>query len=315
VLLWRALGLPLSFKKGCLGSGVTWIGLFLQVKSAEVDITISAARVAELLSLTLEALSLNVVSIKWLRSYAGKACSFASILVFWRPFLQFLWAAIYAEDTQGAPRNCVWTKQIQVSLLWIAAFLKAQRGDMHRRFTLEAFHGRGPVVSMSFDASPWGAGGFLVINGSVRSWFSTAFTSVDEQAVGITFGGCTSQQVAEALAILFGLRAWLTSWLGVAPRLHVRSDSVAALTMVARMKTSSPSIAVVAREMALTLSASCVRPCIVEHTPGVANKLADVLSRRFQPGAIWRLPSALAHTTECVLPPRGAGYYRSTCGP
>ena len=54
--------------------------------------------------------------------------------------------------------------------------------------------------SMSFDASPWGAGGFLVVDGSVRSWFSTAFTSVDEQAVGLTFGGCTSQQVAEAFA-------------------------------------------------------------------------------------------------------------------
>ena len=63
VLLWRALGLPLSLRKGCLGSGVAWIGLFLEVKTAEVDITISASRVAELLSLTLEALSLNIVSV------------------------------------------------------------------------------------------------------------------------------------------------------------------------------------------------------------------------------------------------------------
>ena len=78
----------------------------------------------------------------------------------------------------------------------------------------------------------------------------------------------------EAIAILFGLRAWLSTWTGVAPRLHVRSDSVAALTMVARMKSSSPSISNVARELALTLAASSVRPCIVEHTPGVANKLA-----------------------------------------
>jgi hypothetical protein len=133
VLLWRALGLPLAFKKGCLGTGVSWIGLFLEVKSSVVDITISATRVAELLSLTVEALSLNIVSIKWLRSYAGKACSFASILVFWRPFLQFLWAAIYAEDPQGAPRNCVWTKQIAVSLHWIAAFLREQHAQtLHR---------------------------------------------------------------------------------------------------------------------------------------------------------------------------------------
>jgi hypothetical protein len=84
--------------------------------------------------------------------------------------------------------------------------------------------------------------------------------------------------------------------------------------MVARMKTSSPSIAVVARELALTLSASCIRPCIVEHTPGVANKLADLLSRRFQPGTTWRTPGALVRIAECVLPPRDAGYYRCASG-
>ncbi len=103
MLLWRALGLPLAFKKGILGPSVGWMGLYLEVKAGEVDITISAARIAELLSLTLEALKHNVVSVKWLRSYAGKACSFASILVLWRPFLQFLWAAIYADDPQWGP--------------------------------------------------------------------------------------------------------------------------------------------------------------------------------------------------------------------
>ncbi len=97
----------------------------------------------------------------------------------------------------------------------------------------------------------------------------------------MTFGTSNSQQVAEALAILFGLNAWLHAWVGNSPRLQVRSDSVAALTLVARMKTSSPSLAIVAREMAPTLSASCVRPCIVEHTPGAANKLADQLSRNY----------------------------------
>ena len=106
-----------------------------------MDVTISAARIAELLALTLEALSLNIVSRKWLRSYAGKASSFASVLIFWRPFLQFLWSAIYAADSQGAPTNCIWTKQISVSLRWIRAFLKDQHGDMHRQFSLEAFRG------------------------------------------------------------------------------------------------------------------------------------------------------------------------------
>jgi guanyl-specific ribonuclease Sa len=163
---------------------------------------------------------------------------------------------------------------------------------------------------MCFDASPWGAGGFLIVDGVVRSWFATAFTPTDELAVGMTFGTSNSQQVAEALAILFGLNAWLQAWVGNSPRLQVRSDSVAALTLVARMKTSSPSLAIVAREMALTLSASCVRPCIVEHTPGAANKLADQLSRKYEPGTTWRTPGALLGIAECVLPQRTCGYYR-----
>ena len=65
------------------------------------------------------------------------------------------------------------------------------------------------------------------------------------------------------------------------------------------------------RELALTLAASVVRPRVIEHTPGVANKLADILSRRYQPGVPWRLPAVIAHIPECMLTPRGADYYRS----
>ncbi len=97
----------------------------------------------------------------------------------------------------------------------------------------------------------------------------------------------------------------------MAPRLEVRSDSVTALAMVTRMQSTSPQVTVVARELALTLAASGVRPCVVEHTPGVANKLADALSRRFQPGTTWQRPAALAQTPECILAPRDALYYRS----
>ncbi len=251
-----------------------------------------------------------MVGKRWLRSYAGKANSFASILFFWRPFLQYLWAAIYAVDSKGAPPNCVWTRPVQVSLQWIAAFLRDQQGDMQRHFTLEAFRGRGPSVSMCFDASPWGAGVFLMIDGVLLSWFTTAFTEVDEHAVGIVFGSSRCHQVAEALAILFGLRAWLSAWQDKAPHLEVRSDSVTALSMVARMQTSSPHVRVVAREVALTLSCACVRPCVIAHTPGVASKLADTLSRRYQPGVAWQRPAAVALIAECILPPRSAAYYR-----
>ena len=107
ILLLRALGFPLAFIKGQLGPVVDWIGLTVKVERASVVVTISAHRVQELLELTRDGLRCNVVSRKWLQSYAGKANSFASVLVFWRPFLQYLWAALYASVNPSAPQNCI----------------------------------------------------------------------------------------------------------------------------------------------------------------------------------------------------------------
>ena len=76
---------------------------------------------------------------------------------------------------------------------------------------------------------------------------------------------------------------------------------MAAMTMVASMHTWSPQVVVVARELALTLSESCVRPQVVKHTPGVANKLADILTRRFQPGVHFVVPQAFIRVPEVPI--------------
>ena len=143
------------------------------------------------------------------------------------------------------------------------------------------------------------------------SRFATKFDEVDEKAIGIQFGDSASQQVAEALAVLIGVGAWLSIRLKGLPILEVKSDSVAALTMVASMHTRSPQVAVVARELALTFSESCVRPQVVKHTPGVANKLADILSRRFQPGVHFVVPQALVRVLEVPIRPRTMDFDRS----
>ena len=81
------------------------------------------------------------------------------------------------------------------------------------------------------------------------------------------------------------------------------------MTMVASMHTRSPHVAVVARELALTLSGSCVRPQVVKHTPGVANRLVDILSRRFQPGVQFVVPQVLLVLVSIL--PRTMVFYRS----
>ena len=232
VLLFTALGFPLSFRKGSRGTSVDWIGFNLSVRPRVVQLTITEARVKELRDLADEALLHNLVSKKWLKSFAGKASSFASILCFWRPFLRSIWTAIYAVPSDGMPRNCVWVKQFVVAVKWIRAFLNGVQGNMVRVFDLDVYAGVGPFARMVFDASPWGAGGFLVVDGKFVSWFATKFDDVDEKAIGIRFGVSASQQAAEALAVLLGVRAWLPIWVNALPILEVKSDSVAAMTMV-----------------------------------------------------------------------------------
>ena len=97
VLLFTALGFPLSFRKGSRGTSVDWIGLTVSVQPRVVHLTITEARVKELRDLAEEALVRNLVTKKWLRSFAGKASSFASILIFWRPFLRSIWGALCAD--------------------------------------------------------------------------------------------------------------------------------------------------------------------------------------------------------------------------
>ena len=182
---------------------------------------------------------------------------------------------------------------------------------MVRTFDLDAQRLSRVRVRMLFDASPWGAGGVLLVKDEIVAWFATQFGEQDAVATGVQFGGSESQQVAEALSILLGMRAWANSWLGDSPRLEVRSDRVTALYMLARMQTHSPHVAVIARELALTLSDACVRPDVVAHIPGVANGLADRLSRRFQPGVRFSLPHALVCVPETIIPPRTPAYYRT----
>ena len=144
------------------------------------------------------------------------------------------------------------------------------------------------------------------------AWFATAFTDDDSVALGVTFGVSDAQQVAEALAILFGLRAWAPQLAGQSARISVRSDSVSALTMVAKMRAKTPQSSTIARELALSMAIHDVRPRVVAHTPGVANVLADLLSRRFQPGVVWQVPPELAAVTETVIETVRTDYYQTT---
>ena len=94
----------------------------------------------------------------------------------------------------------------------------------------------------------------------------------------------------------------------------MRGDNVSALTLLMKMRPPSPTIAIVARELALKL-VDLSFPPDAEHTPGVSHKLADLLSRAHSPtgtGVIDNnLHPALANAQISTAPVRGENWYKA----
>jgi hypothetical protein len=97
----------------------------------------------------------------------GKAMHIASLIYMWRPFLAEVWTAIGSHNlaSSNAPLNCLWSRQISHSLHWMQAFLWKQAGTLSRNFTCDAYFRVGRQVEIITDASPWGVGAVLFVDG------------------------------------------------------------------------------------------------------------------------------------------------------
>ena len=228
----------------------------------------------------------NLVSNKSSRSLLGKLGHAAGLLIIMRPFMDPLWAAWSAPFPEVHP-GCIWTKQIQTELTWFLVFFRGQGTTVERFFTLDAYNRTGTIVEIGTDASPWGLGGWLAINGTITQYFSSALSAFDTTKFGIQIGDTNGQQLWEALAVLVVVDLWSAHWHQQRIVLKVRSDNVTALTLLTKMRPPSPSIAVVARELAMRLVHLSFPPD-AEHTPGVGHVLADKLSRVYAPVPRWK---------------------------
>ena len=83
-----------------------------------------------------------------------------------------------------------------------------------------------------------------------------------------------------------------------------------ALHLLQDLKSKAPGGNRIAREIAILLGDACYRPDVITHTPGVANVLADFLSRWMMPDKRHLpLPQHLSNATKVSPPVRTRSFY------
>ena len=223
-----------------------------------------------------------------------------------------LWAALHKGSSSSGPQNCIWTTQIRSTLLWFQRFFNGNGENLQRFYSLDAYMRRGTTVEIGVDASPWGLGGWLSVDGVVKSYFASILTEHDVNRFGYPIGSPDGQQIWEALAILVAVDIWHGEWTQQRIQLKIKGDNVAALTLMLKMRPKGPGMATVARELALRLARLSFPPDAI-HSPGIAHIAADRLSRVFSPEGTGRASADLHHSlrkpVEIIAPVRDDCYY------
>jgi hypothetical protein len=306
---WMILGIPMAFHKAVMSKSVTWIGVTIEANDSEIVVEVTAAKVAELQMLVRESLTSNVIPVKKLRTLIGKCMSIASVIYVWRPFIQELYAALHGPN--HAPNNRVWTKQIKHALVWLPAFLNEEAGCTRRIYSIEEYYCATSWVQITWDASPWGMGAFLTVDGRVTEHFAIPISEQDEAILQAKAGGCEGQQLWECLSGLIAMRLWAPYWRQRRVHLYLRGDNISSLVVFSTLKTHSGQLAIIAREFALDLGTASFKPEVVQHLPGVANVVADSLSRKFEPGRPYLHHPCLHASKEVEPPSRPVQWWKS----
>ena len=152
-----------------------------------------------------------------------------------------------------------------------------------RRFDLAQYKRSGPEVVVGTDASPYGLGGWIAVDGHIQHYFFCAISSHDEEIYGVARGTSIGQQIWECLAVLVALRLWWAIIRKYRCNLAVRLDNVGALSLVLKLRPHGAAQTIIARELALLLIECPFEPTAI-HTPGASHTIADKLSRAYATG-------------------------------
>ena len=106
------------------------------------------------------------------------------------------------------------------------------------------------MLCITADASPWGIGAVLSQGGHPIAWLSDKLHQEDLDRFNATLGESAFTTTWEALAILVSLRVWRNNF-PRNTRFSIRSDSLGALSAIAKMASPSKGLALILKEIAL----------------------------------------------------------------
>jgi hypothetical protein len=162
------------------------------------------------------------------------------------------------------------------------------------------------ILCITSDASPWGIGAVLTKQGVPIAWMADNLHQADLDRFSASLGDSAFTTTWEALAILVAVRAWRTEF--KCCRFSIRSDSLGALSSIAKMASPSKGLALILREFALDESGQTWGFDTLTHIPGVSNVLADPLSRLSAPNAK-QIPEVLSTVSRTHVPLRVGAWY------
>ena len=214
LMLWRCMGYTLAYHKGQLGRKLTWIGYQLELAEEFIRVSIKDAFMKDFLADTQAMSKTNLIRVRALRRFTGQANHISGLLFAWRPFLDSLWAALSLQGSRKgrAKHGFVWKRQVKPSLDWFLCFLIRQKSHLSRQWWYSSYHADAAEVSMILDASPYGYGGVLVINGVVMAYFADTISRHDVRIMQTEAGNSKGQQTWEALALLVAVKLWAPWW-------------------------------------------------------------------------------------------------------
>lgn len=318
-VIWRSIGLELSWKKGCHGRQLQWIGFELALSGpANGDITVRMAesKRQKLMETFKELMACAGMIPLWQLRYATGVIGWASsIVASTRPWLAMLYAACTQhqqskKSTTRQRKGLVFVKQVEHAVRWLHALIQEMDADRPGLAKTFRYRPEPRYIMLQTDACPTGMGGFIMMGNDYVAYWSSPVLEEDLQLMGSSPGDPSFQSEWETLAVWISLEAF-KEWLldeNHPVQVILRTDNMAVIHAVNELRARSPIMTQLTAEISMQVELLQLLPLQAQHVPGVLNKIADSLSRQSTEQSV---PWQLQHSRCIPAPQRTAKDFRA----